>query len=521
MLEAKVHERLRAFLRQQGRCPWPHHLTMARLVARALRLERSALMQVGGTAQYQGHYRLSYLMSLLMWPGAAILVLPTALRQSVQWGDIPQLQSWLPFHKPVQWGEVWPGADFQGLLLTSPEAWVSHWLQGGDRFPPRVPVVIDGIDDLELWLREHLTVTLTPQDWEELMLAYPQGRDWIRDVRVRLTHSLFQHPANPYGCHRLEDAERAQLQQLMVGLRQEGWAGAMPPAWHALEHQLPNATLPNPATILWAQVNRDRGQWHLHGAPLDIAPIVAAQDQRHPLILIGGAVDPETDAATYRQRLGLGTMTCLKFAPDRRHEAIQLYIPDRLPLPNTREFQGSLVSKLAQLMVQPPATAGLTVVLVGDVPLKGQVGSVLAAHFGSRVQVESTQVSPQGILVCGWEFWRQHQGQLPPPQLLIIATLPIPSLEDPLVAGRVAHYKQQRQDWFRLYLLPAALNELQRAIAPVREHQGMVALLDNRVNYRSYGPQILEALSPAARVQHLDPTWLSSTDCLPPYCPEP
>lgn len=48
MIEAEVHLSLHNFLRSQVGFPtWPHHLTMARLVARAFRLGRSALIQVG------------------------------------------------------------------------------------------------------------------------------------------------------------------------------------------------------------------------------------------------------------------------------------------------------------------------------------------------------------------------------------------------------------------------------------------------------------------------------------------
>ncbi|MGL6282561.1 MAG: helicase C-terminal domain-containing protein, partial [Microcoleaceae cyanobacterium] len=85
-------------------------------------------------------------------------------------------------------------------------------------------------------------------------------------------------------------------------------------------------------------------------------------------------------------------------------------------------------------------------------------------------------------------------------------TLPIPSLENPLVAGRVAYHKANGQDWFRLYLLPMALRQLQRAIAPGRgysqgrENPGILALLDSRVIYRSYGQEILAAVSPFARI---------------------
>ena len=108
------------------------------------------------------------------------------------------------------------------------------------------------------------------------------------------------------------------------------------------------------------------------------------------------------------------------------------------------------------------------------------------------------------------------QSQLPRPGLLVLATLPLPSLENPLVAGRVAYYKQLRQDWFRLYLLPTALMELQRAIAPVRANQGTVAILDSRVNHRSYGRQILQALDPAIPFHRRQDLWLAEPAALPP-----
>ena len=146
---------------------------------------------------------------------------------------------------------------------------------------------------------------------------------------------------------------------------------------------------------------------------------------------------------------------------------------------------------------------------MGDVPLKAQVGTILAAEFGSRVQVEKTCLDDNGILVSGWEFWKQHQEVLPAPQLLVVSTLPLPSLENPLVAGRVDYYRKSHLDWFRLYLLPTALTELARAIAPLREQQGVVALLDSRILHRSYGAQVLAALNPAARINYLDSSFFN------------
>lgn len=519
MIEVEVHQQLRAFLREQGEPYWPHHLTMARLVARALRLGRSALIQAGAPSGYHGRYRLSYLMPLLLWPGAAVLVASEAVQQRLLMVEIPRLRQWIPEHKVIRTGDRLPNPEFQGLLITSPQAWLSDQLGNEGRFPPEIPTLIDGVDDLELWIRELLTVSIQPHDWDALMLACPHQADRIRDIRVQLTRSIFQHPVNPYECYLLEPGDQDALTHLSHLLQTshpssdpaflQEWPSSLPENWLHFFQRLPQE---GQEQMLWAEVSRPQGQFFLHCAPTDIASTVGSIWLQQPIVLIGGSLDIEPSAPIYRQRLGLGDVTCLKFSLDRQHELIQLYLPDGLPLPNTPHFQAALMRELRTLLNASSEGQGLTVVLVGDVPLKAQVGSMLAGEFGSRVQVEKTCLDDQGILVTGWEFWRQHQGVLPAPQLLVIATLPIPSLEDPLVAGRVAYYKRLRQDWFRLYLLPEALSELQRAIAPVRDSQGVVALLDNRVNYRTYGQQILTALSPFARINYVDPSLFTQLD---------
>jgi ATP-dependent DNA helicase DinG len=466
-------------------------------------------MQVGSSAVYDGSYRLSYLMSLLMWPEPAVLVLPESLQQAAHLVDVPRLQQWLPTRKPVHCGDAWPSPDFQGLLLTSPQAWLSDQLHGRGLFPKGLTVVIDGSDDLEDWIRQALTLTVTASAWEVLRQAYPHHREAIRDVQIQLTRQVFQHPPNPYGCHLVDPDGQAQIQALLTVLVTD--ADPLAPLPHPWRQLKLNWDAPE-AQLLWTVVDRDQGQWRLHSTPTHINEIAARQLwAQQPVVIIGGVLDTTAEAPLYRQRLGLSDLTCLKFGPDRQAESIQLYLPDRLPPPNNAHFQALFSHELVHLLITPTAQQGLVVVLVGDLPLKGQIGATLAAQFGSRVQVESTAVSDHSILVSGWQFWRTHQRQLPRPRLLIIATLPIPSLEDPKVAGRVADYKRNRQDWFRLYLLPTALNELQQAIAPVRHSQGTVALLDSRVNSRSYGREILDALSPFARLHQLEPGWLNSS----------
>ena len=502
MIEVEVHSSLRAFLREQGQPSWPHHLTMARLVARALRLGRPALIQTGST---HSSYRLSYLAPALIWPKPVILVAPLAVQQWLLRVEIPRLQQWIGTDKAIQAGDTFPDERFQGLLITSPVSWLADRLEGHQWFPPSVPTIIDGADDLEGWARNQLQACIQPGDWDELMLGRPQQADFIRDVRVRLTKAIFQHPPNPYECCLIEVGEQETLRQLFEVLQpvaDDDRYHYLPKRWQYFWHCWQRS-----GQLMWAAIARSQGQFSLYCEPVEVATALKPVWSQQPVVLIGGALDLEASASVYRQQLGLGDLTCLKFSPDRHTELIQLYLPDGLPMPNTPRFQDALIQQVRTLLTLSPNLKGPVVLLVGDVPLKAQLGAILAGEFGSRVQVEKTGLDDKGILVTGWEFWRSHQNVIPAPQLLIIATLPIPSLENPLVAGQVAYYKQQRLDWFRLYLLPAALRELQRAIAPVRECQGVVALLDNRVNHRSYGHQVLSALSPFARINYLDASW--------------
>jgi len=502
VIEVEVHSSLRAFLREQGQPNWPHHLTMARLVARALRLGRPALIQTGSP---HSSYRLSYLAPALIWPEAVILVAPLTVQQWLLRVEIPRLQQWMGTDKAIQIGDTFPNEHFQGLLITSPASWLGSRLAGSEGFPPGIPTLIDGADDLEGWTSDQLQVSIQPGDWDELMLGRPQQADLIRDVRVRLTKAVFQHPPNPYECCLMEGDEQDTLRHLFEALQPRADQDRyyyLPQRWKHFWHHWQCSE-----QLMWATIARSQGQFSLYCRPVEVATALSQVWSQQPVVLIGEALDLEAAASVYRQQLGLGDLTCLKFSPDRHNELIQLYLPDGLPMPNTPRFQDALIQQVSTLIILNTNLERPVVLLVGDVPLKAQIGTVLAAEFGSRVQVEKTDLDHNGILVTGWEFWRRYQGVLPNPQLLIIATLPIPSLENPLVAGQVAYYKQRRLDWFRLYLLPTALRELQRAIAPVRASQGVVALLDNRVNHRSYGRQVLSALSPFARINYLDPSW--------------
>ncbi len=438
-------------------------------------------------------------MPILMWPEPVILVAPKALLEHLQAVEIPRLQEWLQTDKSI---EIYSDkAAGRGLMLADPESWLAARLAVDSPLHSHIPTIIDGVDDLEVWTRQQLTACLQPADWNDLMQSQPLEADAILQGRVMLTRAFFRHPAKPEECYLLETAEQNILQGLFESIEPNS---LIPAAWSNFWQRWETN-----GQLRWAQIHREAGSFSLYCAPVQVAEVLSKIWDSQPMVLMGGAVDLEPKAGIFREMLGLPELTSVKFSPDRQSELIQLYIPNWLPLPNTPEFQGVLMEEIRTLLLMSASVAGLTVLIVGDVPLKARLAAILASEFGSRVQVEKTDVGENAILVTGWEFWREHQGELRAPHLLAIATLPLPSLENPLVTARVAYYKERRKDWFRLYLLPAALNELQRAIAPVRERQGVVAIFDSRVIHRSYGQQVLAALSPFARIDYLDTTWLT------------
>jgi ATP-dependent DNA helicase DinG len=469
VLEVQVHTALREILRLEALASfeWPHYLTMARLVARALRLGKPAIMQTG-VPLLDGVYRSSYLAPALLWHSAVAIVAPQPILTAIA-EELPALQTLLGTTKYIG----------QNLLLLTPDRWLH------DSPSLTMPAIIDGADLLETWAQQWLQINICPTDWEELAAI---------DARVQLTKLLFQRPVNPYDCYLL-GAEEIQILQNSMAARQ------LSANWQRFEQMLLQGWA-------WAKLDRSMGSVVLSACPPNLGDELATVWARQACVLIGNVLDSGATAPNYRQELGLGEVTAVRFGIGVQHDPLQLYVPNWMPMPNTPNFQGLFLRESIELIRrQLLARTGFIVVIVGDTPLKSQAAAQIAAQYGSMVRVEELGLDDAHILVTGWDFWCAQQESFPAPVLLIVATLPIPSVEDPLVAAKVNGYKQQRQDWFRLYLLPAGLKVLRRSISTItrgclgsQPTTGLLAIYDNRINHRSYGPQIIMALGAVARV---------------------
>ncbi|WP_218082731.1 helicase C-terminal domain-containing protein [Anthocerotibacter panamensis] len=489
MIEVEVHRQLKDLLRRQpGSLPWPHQLTMARLVARSLSTGRSALIQVTSRTEY----RLSYFLPALSWPQSLILAVSAPVREQLLTRDLPFLRAEFALTKPLVVADHWPEPGWQGVLITDPVVWLKDRLTGGTAFPEGVPVVVDRAHELETWVQEALGLKVYPYHWQEwrdclLMSRTTQrGAEEVLELSTRMAHHVLSQSAPQQSW---PPELQADLSNLLERLEPDE------PPWSALERCLEESW------ALWAEVHRSTGQFTLHCTPVQLEKLLAQNLwSRQPVVLIGESLDPQKQATAFRERLGLEALTCLQFPPDRNEEEINLYIPTALPDQTSPHFWEHVQPLIGQLVL---ASLGAVVILVDSWSLQQQVATCLAAQFGSRVGVRTLDQS-RDILVCDWDFWERHWEGLPLPHTLVLANLPLPSWEHPLVQAKVEYLKREHRDWFREYLLPVALGRLQRAANTLRKNRGLVALLDSRVLKRSYGPPLLDSLAPARRIHILD-----------------
>jgi ATP-dependent DNA helicase DinG len=492
MIEAQVHGSLKSFLKSQGRPPnpWNHHLTMGRLVARALRVGKSALINTGS---FPSVHSWGYLTAALLGGGSCVLVIEEPWRSLLMTNHLPELQRFLGTSHCLECDRL-PDSEPQGqptIYFIAPALWLqSHSLEipPSDRVPWPMPVLIEQADQLPDWVRQSLTRTIAPQHWRELK----QWGSWelIETYQIKLTQEIFKRPSNPHQVYSFNEEIEALLTNLFNQLKYH--SRPLPQPWNLFEQQWARSEQMNYLTI-----DREQGLFSLHSSPLRVEEELGQLLNHSSNVLVGNF----GQKPYFHFDVELEHHTRVDFAPDHRCDPIQLYLPYSFPFPNTAEFAQHLITQLDQLLTV--YDRHFVVLLIDDVPLKSKVGATLAGIFGSRVKIETTDIGRSGVLVAGWDFWTEHHSQFPIPQLLVISTLPLPSLEHPLVALRVEHHKQRKENWFKVYLLPAALRRMQQAIAPVRQHQGTIALLDTRVNARSYGPEVLQSLEPYTRISKI------------------
>ncbi|MGB5134774.1 MAG: helicase [Prochlorococcaceae cyanobacterium] len=479
MLEARTHHQLKALLQREGGGCWPHHLSLSRLVARSLRRGDHTLVRLAPGSDLS--WLISLLVPLALSDTPLAVVVSEPLRQRLLHMELPRLIAADPsLALPCMEGED-PGEARVWLLSHRQlvDAWQRRGLGGRQ-------LVIPEAEQLDACLRQALAIRLEPGHWDQLRRAQPGASRALLELHGRLSSRVMRHPHTATGLVPLAPEDEGPLRQLLALL------GSLPQPWRQW------LASGDERWASWAQRDARLMEWTLHRQPLEPLQVLDGLLEGRGAVVLG-QLGPTVELSGAP---GLTPDVCVELGDPPLADPLPLFAPLRQPLPNSPHFGEHLLEQSRRLVL---GQSGVSVILLDDAELRLDLVSALAGEFGSRVVHEHTAPETNGVVCCRWSWWLEHQQRLPLPCQLIVALLPIASLEDPLTAAQVQSLRRQGRDWFRERLLPDGLMRLQLAVGGLRRSGGRLAILDGRLRGRSWGRQVLVALEPWLALSRLLP----------------
>ena len=252
--------------------------------------------------------------------------------------------------------------------------------------------------------------------------------------------------------------------------------------------------------------------------PVEAMPVLYAQDaqtssfiKRYFLtpgvssIFAGVALSVDQSFSFYRGRFGLESDGCPALSVvTERHEQTMLYMPNDVPEPNAPQYQRHLdeaIVQLAtslegQLVVLFTSYAALRSSYAAVKPLLEQRGILVLGHGvdGSPRQLWQMFNDQERIVLLGTgSFWDGTDEVIRAPACVLVARLPMPVLNDPLIAARAEPYSDQLHQ----VTVPMASLRVRRALNRLAwsdTRRNAVVLFDRRVISKEYGATVLHSL---------------------------
>jgi len=246
-------------------------------------------------------------------------------------------------------------------------------------------------------------------------------------------------------------------------------------------------------------------------------------------IFAGVALSVDHSFSFYRSRLGLEADICPALSVvTEHHEQTLLYLPNDVPEPNMPQYQRHLddaIVQLAtmldgQLVVLFTSYAALRSSYAAIRPLLEARGILVLGHGidGSPRQLWQMFHDQERVVLLGTgSFWDGTDEVSRTPACILLARLPMPVLNDPLIAARAEQYSDQLHQ----VTVPMASLRVRRALNRLAwsgTSRNAVVLFDRRVTSKEYGGTVLQSLPQCSQrqgaVSHMPEIildWLTAT----------
>ena len=251
----------------------------------------------------------------------------------------------------------------------------------------------------------------------------------------------------------------------------------------------------------WVKLDNKNFEWNFYLEPIDKLFQIKQLLVNNKFVFLS-ALRKDNFFQKYLKKQNIDLDLVMNFKSNFREKKILLYVPPRQMLPNNPLFTKVILDNCKKLII---FRKGLTLVLSDDFNLKINLATELASNYGKRVMLETIPLHNNEILCASYNWWIKNSYLIKSPEQIIIPLLPIPNMTEPINEITIANKKKLSKDWFREFLLPEALEKLEKSISPLRRNSGKLVILDGRANKRKWGRLIVQSIQPATQINYMLP----------------
>ena len=253
----------------------------------------------------------------------------------------------------------------------------------------------------------------------------------------------------------------------------------------------------------WAVLDNDKFEWVLKLEPVDVIPLIEPLSKINHFIFLS-SLRQDYFLQKYLKKANLEIKLTINFKSDFSEKNILIHVPSRQLLPNNPLFTKSVFDTCNKIFL---LRQGITVILSNEINLKNEIATKLASYYGKKILLEQIpDIKRKNLIICAsFDWWINNLHLIKIPNQIIIPLLPILDMSEPVNQVNASFNKKKSKDWFRDFMIPDAFIKLEKSVAPLRINSGKLIFLDGRVNYRTWGRDLIKMIHPSKYIHQLIP----------------
>ena len=480
MLEIVSHQYLKKFIKSH-QTDWNHIYSFGRIISKCLQTNENYL--INSEIFYTNSWISPLLISLFLFEENSILVLSKEKIKIIKKNHLQDLKI-LGFEFIFENDQI-IFTNHRVCFIT-----LENLLSDSNTFGlVNHRIIFSGIEDIKEDLKNHFRILLMKKHW-----FYNVDKKLLASQRIV---SKYNSLKKKFFLKKVLDNDYIFLDPKEVNLLSEFFN-----QYASFSDQFKRVSEAlSEGWACWVELDRINFEWKFYLEPLDELSQIKKLLSINKFVFLS-ALRKDNFFQKYLKKQRISIDLVVNFKSNFNEKKILLYVPPLQMLPNNPFFSQDILDKCKKLVI---FSKGITLVLSDDVNLKISLATSLASKYGKRVLLETIPSYDNQILCASYNWWIKNSCLVKSPEQIIVPLLPIPEMTEPINGINVTTYKKLAKDWFREFLLPLAIEKLERSVSPLRRNSGKLIILDGRANKRRWARSILKSIEPSKLINYMLP----------------